>query len=280
MFTPLNWLRLAASGREVYNTIALLNKNADLFLRGQVGAPYNGIDYPCMRCHFHARITPSDDYCPACSQVMRTRAPLNQHHFVLWGAVNQITEHTLQIENGVAYAVDEQHFILTAQARSLRPWLEQIALYYGYEWLGYLQICPTVGKGYRPAMGEILTTIIASDKTYPLDKLRLRFYSRAWHSLMDDVAMAGYQTFDLPGFLQQLEIASLYRSKFMPDEQQMIAQISQVKDAQEAQFLWSRLLGQLSAEQADLINLWRMRSWSLARHELLQSTLDYVAYKF
>ncbi|GAB4495052.1 MAG: hypothetical protein OHK0052_01610 [Anaerolineales bacterium] len=278
MFTPINWLRLAASGREVYNTIAFLSQNADLFLRGQVGAPYNGIDYPCERCHFHARTSQIDMYCPVCALVVNKRPPINQYHFVLWGAVNQITEQTLQIKNGVAYALDEQHFILTAHARSLRPWLEQIALYYGYEWLGYLQISPTVGKGYRPTMSEILTTIIASDKTYPLDKLRLRFYSRAWHSLKDDSALAGYQTFDLPGFLQQLEMASLYRAAFMPDEQQAIAQISTVQNAQEAQFLWSRLLGRLSAQQADLINLWRMRSWSQARHELLQSMLDYVVY--
>lgn len=279
MFTPINWLRLVNSGRELYNTISLLNQSADLFSSGQVGAPYNGIDYPCKRCNFYARISHTESYCPACDAVMRKRPPTNDYFFVLWGAVNQITEQTLQIQRGKVYAVDEQHFILTAHARSLRPWLEQIALYYGHEWLGYLQICATVGKGYKPSLSEILTTIIASDKTYPHDKLRLRWYSRPWQVLIEDPALAAYQTFDLPGLLQHFEMASLYRSTFMPDIQQTIAQIGSIKDSQEAQFLWSRLLVQLSTEQADLINLWRMRNWSPARHELLQSTLDYVVYQ-
>ncbi len=209
---------------------------------------------------------------------------LSRYAVVIWGFVNQLPR---QLRPGSssrdsrilgAYVHDDNRFLLMLHHLEIKRWLQELVMYHGAELKGLIQIFPTTGvRG--AGMGDLLARVIHNEARFPLDRLRVRFFSAPHQifaaSLHD---REGVLTFEVTDFLNMLEMASVFRTVLRPDEQENLHKLLEMGNTGEAQFLWGRFMGALSQEARDMLNAWKIRQWSKPRIDLLYALVENVGF--
>ena len=290
MLSSFDWVRRSRSGAELLATLEYLATKPDLFPAGEgIGPPFSALDGPCQRCWVYPRLSsPQQPYCQTCQAILARASKLgyvSRQSIVVWGFVNRLSK-LLRMGEGFgdrhilgAYVRDENHFLLMMPRRELKPWLRELTLYHGPDLKGLLQIFPTTGMGRGVDMADVLCRAIHHEMRFPMDQLRVRFYS-APHQIMKPHTrdQQGLLTFEVSEFLSLLEMAAVFRTILYPQEQQLLYELVNLEDASEKQFYWGRFLGMLNQEAKDMLNAWRIRQWPKNRIQLLYELVDYVAF--
>ncbi len=126
-------------------------------------------------------------------------------------------------------------------------------------------------------MGDILCRAIHHEATFPMDQLRVRFYSSPYQLLRPHTReRQGLLTFEVSEFLRLMEMAAVFRALLKPEEQQALHELLDLDDSVEEQFYWGRLVGHLTQEAKDMLSAWRIRTWPENRIKLLYELIDYV----
>jgi hypothetical protein len=178
-----------------------------------------------------------------------------------------------------AYIHNENHFLLMMPRHELKPWLRELAIYHGTDLKGLLQISPTTGTGKGVNMGDVLCQAVHHEARFPMDQLRVRFYSAPYQIMRPPARdQQGLLTFEVSEFLSVLEMAAVFRTVLYPKEQESLYELLNLEDASEEQFYWGRFMGLLSQEAKDMLNAWRIRQWPRSRIKLLYELINYVAF--
>lgn len=290
MLTNFDWLRRSKTGAELLATLKYLEVKPGLFPddKEKIGPPHSALDGPCQRCWVYPRQSYSTPYCNSCQAILARADKLgsvSRRSIIIWGFVNQLPKQ-LQTGEGFgdarvfgAYVHDENHFLLTMRHRELKPWIQELILYHGYDLKGLIQIFPTTASGRKASMGEILCRAVHHEARFVMDQLRVRFYSAPYQVLVPHVRdQKGMLTFEISEFLGLLEMAAVFRTLLRPEAQQALYMLLNLKDTSEEQFYWGRFLGHLSPEAKDMLDAWRIRQWPKSRIKLLYEMTDYVAF--
>ncbi len=178
-----------------------------------------------------------------------------------------------------SFVQDQNRFLVMLRHRDLKPFLQELVLYHGDDLKGLLQIAPTVGVSGNLSMADVLCRVIHYETTFSMDRLRVRFYARPYQVLFPRLLeRKGILTFDISDFLSVLEMAAIFRTLLLPDQQQMLRQLLTIDDPAEAQFYWGRLMGLLNQPAKDMLSAWNIRQWPPDRVKLFYELMDYVAY--
>lgn len=288
MLSYFDWLRRSRSGAELLATLRLLAARSDELFTFPLGAPHSALGGPCRRCWVNARGRAHDQYCPFCYKVQNKAKMLGETSrlaLLVWGYVNHLPRHletrTGFYENHIlgAYIHDQRRFLLMLYRRNLKAWLQELVLYHGPELKGLLQIFPTMGMLPRLEMGEALAQIAQREANFSADRLWVQFYATpAQIHRYSARNKQGQLTFEISEFLNLLELAAVFRTMLLPDEQKMLYQLLQLDNDGEAHFYWGRFLGQISQETKDMLNAWQIRRWPKAQVDLLYELIEYVEF--
>lgn len=296
MLNGFDWLRRSQSGAELLATLKCLETQPDLLLHeAEIGPPPSALHTPCQRCWIYPRQpqhTAHAERCQGCQIIVeaaRHLGGLSRESTVIWGFVNRLPE--LEVRDwkldasrgGVlgAFTPDPNHFLAMLRHRELKPFLQELVMYHGDELKGLLQIIPTVGLGRGLHMGDLLCRVAYHEANFSLDRLRVRFYAKPYQVLRPHLLdRKGLLTFDLPEFLNALDMVSIFRAILQPHEQLMLHELLMRTrdDPAEAQFYWGRAMGLLNTQAKDLLSAWGVRQWSKDSVELLYDLMDYVVY--
>ncbi len=292
MLTEFDWLRRAQTGAELLATLRCLATEPDLLAETELGPPHSALSGPCQRCWVYPRASaPSgrlSPYCKSCLVILAGADQLghiSRQAVVVWGLVNQLPR---QLASGQGfhddpvlgvYLPDSHHFLLMMPRHALKSWLQELLLYHGTELKGLLEVFPTTGARGGINMGDALCRAIHDEARFPLDQLRVRFFS-APHQFLHfrTREQLGQLTFEVSDFVSLLEMAAVFRTLMRPELQQALRQLLSLPDPSEAQFYWGRFLGYLSPEARDMLSAWRIRQWPRPRVDLLYELVEYVAF--
>ncbi len=292
MLDSFDWLRRSQSGAELLATLKHLTTTPDLFTNEEeIGPPHSALAGPCLRCWVYPRLPdlgPNKPFCQTCAAILTTARRLgttSRQAIVAWGFVNQLPRQ-LRLGEGFydsdvlgAYVYDEHRFLLVMRKRELKPWIQELIIYHGSDLTGLVQLFPTVGPGGKMGMGDILCRAIHHEADFPLDRLRVRFYTGPYQVIRPHIRdQKGILTFEISEFLSLLEMAAVFRTLLPPEEQQVLYQLLDIDDREEEQFYWGRFLGYLSKEAKDMLAAWKIRQWPKSRVKLLYELLDYVEF--
>ena len=291
MLTNFDWIRRSRTGAELLASLRRFKTEPDLFLRPEaMGPPHSALNSPCQRCRIYPRAPRSDGeddlYCIFCKKILsgtRRLGTVSRRSMIIWGFVNQLPEQ-LQNGNGApeshihgSYIHDDSHFLVMMYRRELRTWIQELVLYNGSNLRGLIQIFPTTGPGKETSMGDILCRAVHHEANFPMDQLRVRFYSSPYQLLRPHTReRQGLLTFEVSEFLRLMEMAAVFRALLKPEEQQALHELLGIDDSVEEQFYWGRLLGHLTQEARDMLSAWRIRAWPESRIKLLYELIDYV----
>ena len=290
MLSSFDWLRRSETGAELLATLEYLTSRPDLFPPGdEIGPPFSALDGPCQRCWVYPRLSHSRrNYCPSCQAIV-TRASrlgrISRQSIVIWGLVNRLSK-LLRMGGGSrdhhvlgAYVHDENHFLLMMPRHELKPWLQELVIYHGADLKGLIQILPTTGSGKGVDMRGVLCRAVYHEARFPMDQLRVRFFSAPHQILMPHTRdRQGLLTFEVSEFLSVLEMAAVFRTILRPQEQASLYELLNLEDTSEEQFYWGRFMGFLTQEAKDMLNAWRIRQWPKNRIKLLYELVNYVAF--
>lgn len=292
MLSRFDWLRLSRTGAELLATLRHFAVNPDLPPDGrEIGPPHSGLSSPCERCWLYPPL-PDGRYCPTCQAVLKRAwrlGDLSRHSSVIWGFVDRLPRQLRSDRSPQdkgwkdsrilgTYVHDEHRFLLMLHRKELKTWFQELAIYHGTDLRGLIQVFPTTGSPHF-TMGEILCRVVHHESRFPMDRLRVRFFSRVSHVREPHrYDRQGILTFDVRDFLSLLEMASVFRTILPPDEQEMLHKILNTQDSQEAQLYWGRFLGYLDQEARDMLNSWGIRSWPKPQIRLLYDLTEYVAF--
>lgn len=289
MSSQFNWLRLCRTGAELLATLQYLASYPDLH-EGEIGVPHSALNGPCLRCWTLPREPKGmghGRYCEICGLILdeawKIRV-LSRSCVVIWGYVNHLPEQ-LQIGGKFRnctifepYRHDDQRFLLMLYQRDLRPWLQELMIYNGSDLKGFLQIFPSTGL-HEASMGDLLCRVIQYESQFPLDSLRVRFFSEIPQIFLpENHEREGVLTFEVTEFLSALEMAMIFRSLLRPEDQEQVHQVLSMCSNNEEKFYWGRLLAGLKPEARDMLQAWRMRQWSTAQINLLYELMHYVEF--
>lgn len=293
MLSPFDWLRRSRTGAELLATLRYLEAHRagepSPLAPLPLGPPPSALNGPCLRCWIFPRATtePHAQYCPPCQAILEEAWQMDQlsrHGLVVWGFVSLLPRQ-LRPGSGFrdsrlwgAYVHDENRFLVMLYHLEMKPWLQDLVIYHGPDLKGLIQIISTTGA--RDAtMGDLLCRMIHHEARFPMDRLRVRFFSAAHQLFTANLYdREGVLTFEITEFLSLLEMASVFRSILSPDEQESLYKLLHMKNASEAQFYWGRFLGSLSQEARDLLNAWNIRQWSKPRIHLLYELTEDVGF--
>lgn len=286
MYSHYDWLRRSRNGAELLAALQLLEKRPEVFDPQDLGMPFSALHGPCTRCWVYARTAENGSYCVACQAILeeaRRIHPFVPYAVLVWGFVNklpQVIRETHTVEGRIlgAYIHDARHFLLALYHRELQAWLQDLAIYHGFDLKGLLQIMPATG-GKDTHMGEVLVQMAHNEARFPADRLRARFFA-APHFVFHPGTLEreGVLTFNADEFLRMLDLAVVFRSVLPPHEQKILYKLLQMEDTSEAQFYWGRFWGVLTQEAKDMLNAWRIRTWSKPQIELLYELVEYVRF--
>ncbi len=292
MLSSFDWLRRAQTGAELLATLHCLAGRPDLLAEPEIGPPHSALGGPCQRCWVYPRAPAPggrlSPYCKPCLVILAAAGQIghiSRQAVVVWGLVNQLPHQLARGEGSQdspvlgVYVPDPRHFLLMLPRRALKPWLQELLLYYGTDLKGLLEIFPTAGSRGGINMGDALCWAIHDEGRFPLDQLRVRFFS-APHQFLHHRTREkqGQLTFEAADFVSLLEMAAVFRTVMRPELQEALRQLLALQDASEAQFYWGRFLGYLSPEARDMLNAWRIRQWPSSRVALLYELVEYVEF--
>lgn len=295
MLTRFDWLRRCKTGAELLATLEYFaselpfRPTPDLLSNEEIGAPHTALTGPCSRCWIYPRQSePAAEYCSGCQAILEKSYRLgytSRQSIVIWGNVNQLPKQLQKEGSGFEtpwvgeYVHDQQRFLLVLLRKNLKPWLQELMLYYGADLKGILQIFPTSGSTSNIGMGDILCRAIRYEDFISMDRLWVRFYSDPFQVLRPhERDKKGQLNFEISEFISLLEMAAVFRTILRPDEQKMLQELLKVRDTAEEQFYWGRLVGYLSQEAKDMLSAWKIRAWPQARVQLLYELTSYVEF--
>ena len=288
MLNTFDWLRRSRTGSELLATLKYFEQRPDFPVSDeQIGPPFSALTGPCQRCWLYPRQA-GQPYCATCQAILTSANRLGQtsrQAIIIWGYVNLLPR-PIQNETGFydvrpigSYVHDERHFLLVLYHRDLKPCLQELVLYHGDELTGMLQVFPTMGAGEHIGMGDVVCRAVHQEAEFSKERLRVKFYADAIQVIRPRQRdRKGMLTFEVTDFLSLLEMAAVFRTILLPDEQKMLYELLHVDDTGEAQFYWGRLLGYLNQEAKDMLNAWKIRTWPASRIDLLYELVDYVAF--
>jgi hypothetical protein len=202
---------------------------------------------------------------------------------VLWCTLNRLPRH-LQSRSGfyrpldkAIYVQDERHFLMMIPIRSLKAWIEEMLLY-EVDINGLVVIFPPVSR--QPfVLGDLLARMMCESPEIGMDQLWIRFYASPFQVFASGIKSRRecFQV-EISDFLALLETATVFRSLLPPDARQMLFELLHLKDANEVQFYWGRLLNRLSPQAIDMLGAWNIRLWPKHRLQMLYNLLDYVEF--
>lgn len=296
MLSSFDWIRRSRSGAELLATLKCLAAEPDLVNHEEkIGPPYSAINSPCQRCWVYPRLPGSiqedDVYCRICEAiVVKTRGlgTVSRQSVVVWCFVNflpkQIQNKEWPNDNRIlgAYVHDSSRFLLMMHRRDLKDWLQELVLYSGTDLRGLIQILPTIGSSQDFGMGEVLCRAVHHEANYPMDRLRVRFYTTSYQILVPHkLDRKGILTFEVSEFLNLMGMVMVFRVFLRPEEQKALYELLNMDKTAEEQFYWGRFQGSLSQEARDMLNAWKIRQWSKDQIRLLYKLIDYVElYQF
>ncbi len=286
MLAPFDWLRLARSSSELLATLYYLDEHPDAIGEKELAPPRSALQRPCSRCGLY----PHEEgirFCSTCKAILEQGQrlyPQIQHITLVWGYVTQLPR---QLRGGApfpegmtlhTYVRDAQHFLTVLPRQQLKPWLQELALYNSLTLQGLLQVFPGSSPRSTP-MNELLMRVIHHEARFPPDRLRVRFLAAPHYIYhLHELDREGVLTFEISDFISTLEMASVFRTLLLPDEQTTLRKLLKLRDDAEAQFYWGRFLGQIKPEVRDMLNAWQIRRWSSAQVDLLYRLSEYVRY--
>ncbi len=288
MLAAFDWLRLARSGAELLGTLRYLETYPELPAASEeLAPPVSALCSPCERCCVYPREAPGKRFCAACREILAKahyEYQAARYMTVVWGFVTQLPR---QLRGSArfpanmvmgSYTHDAQHFLLALPRQQLKPWLQEFVLYNGADLNGFLQIFPGTGGKSTP-MNDLLIRVVHHETRFPPDRLRVRFLAAPHYIYhLHEYDREGVLTFEVGDFLSTLEMAAVFRSLLLPDEQAALHELLKLNDDAEAQFYWGRFLTQIKPEVKDMLNAWRIRRWSRAQVDLLYHLSDYVRF--
>lgn len=291
MLQTFDWLRLCASGTELIASLEYHMTEPELFPEEdqELGAPVSAFVKPCKRCRVYQPLACSGrDYCKTCLAVKARTLNIgdkSRHSVVIWAYVNKLPR-GIRTDTGfyqkhktLSYIHDKEHFLLVLDRLRLKDWLQELILYHGSELKGLIQIFPTCGKGARNTMGDIICKAVQLDSRFPMDQLRIRFFSNPFQVFKPkEREEKGILTFELTEFIRWLEMTAVLRSLLRPDEQDMLYKVLDIKDEKEIQFYWGRFLGLINQEAREMLTAWNIKQWSKNQVTLVQELSSYVFY--
>lgn len=287
MLNTFDWLRRCASGAELLATLRYFAKPPrPSFEEQTLGAPFSALDGPCERCYLYARCGPEEPYCQFCQTIVERAKRvgfISRNSAIVCGFVNHVPK-SWQEGDGIPtkhlvgnYVHDEQRFLVMMGRRQLKPWLQNLILYYGAELKGLIQIFPSLGARGNIGMGDILCYATYYEPRLPLERLHVKFYSSPFHLLKPrERDRQGLLNFEAAEFLGLLEMTEVFRALLYPAEQRQLRELLDLKNPKEEQFYWGRFLGQLHQEAKDMLSAWRIRQWPKSRIKLLYELIDYA----
>ncbi len=300
MLNTFDWLRRCHSGAELLATLEY--SQVDTYLlppEEEIGPPLSAFERPCPRCWIYPGLKPEalspkfrdnakHGYCRSCLAITnRSKALGNVSRVcvVIWGCVSHVPDQLLTRDGFYAdkaigsYIHDEHRFLLLIHRRELKTWIQELLIYHGSDMRGLFHIFPTTGGGQRGSMGEILCGAIYHESRFPMDMLRVRFFSNPFQVFSPgDRDEKGLLTFEAAEFLRLLEMTEIFRSFLRPEEQKALHELVRLKNRKEEQFYWGRFMGYLSQQAKDMLNAWKIRQWPKNRIRLLYELTDYVHY--
>jgi len=206
------------------------------------------------------------------------------HAAVIWAKLEPLPTNLAEGQGFYAeralgsYVHDDRHFLLILPRRAIREWLQELVLYHGSDLRGIIQIFPTVGSRSTLGIGEVLCRVVHYESALSMRKLYVRFYALAYQVLRTHARdRQGLLTFELNEFIGLLDMAAIFRTMLLPEEQELIQALLKLNNPQEEFFYWGRLLGRLSPAQRDMLQAWQIRNWSKEQVRLLYELMDYVA---
>ena len=290
MLNRFDWLRRSRTGAELLATLKWFEDTPDLLNEEEIGSPHSALGGPCQRCWIYPR-TPSPRtslYCTPCQAILaraRELGHISHRSIVIWGLANRLPK---PLESGEgfhdsrilgAYVHEQHHFLLMMHRMELKAWLQELAIYHGADLKGLIQILPPTGAGKGIGMGDVLCRAIHHEGRFPLDQLRVRFFSAPYQLLMPHTRdQLGLLTFDASEFLSLLEMAAVFRTLLRPDAQHVLYELLTLDDISEEQFYWGRFLSYLSPEAKDMLSAWKIRQWPQNRIKLLYELVNYVDF--
>ncbi len=290
MLSSFDWLRRCKSGAELIATIDIMKSAPDLFYdKDEIGPPVYGIDGPCMRCWIYPRLPGSSDhYCKTCEELTskaKRLGRLSRKCMIVWGFVNFLPNPIKRDEEikknhaRCVYLLDDNHFMVIMRGYRLKDWLRDVFIYHGSELKGLMVLFPTIGKGGYLGMGDILCRAILQDSLFPMDRLRIQFFSEpAQLNAPNRREDQGLLTFEASEFLGMMETATIFRAQLRPNEQDMVREAVSLKDNREKHFYWGRLMGFLSQEAKDMLSAWKFQQWPENKIRLLYELIAYVPF--
>lgn len=293
MLSKFDWLRRSRTGTELLATLRYLAEE-DYLPNDQtrLGPPFSALDGPCPRCWVYPRMSEAEPYCRYCHGIRRrgrTLSALSRGSLLVWGFVNQIPKQLQSAQTGqkrrststsqtYSYIHDQNHFLLALPRRKIRPWIQELVIRHGPDIKGLMQFFPTTGFGTETGMGDLLCRIIHHEANYPMDLMRIRFYTAPNQVAKPHIRdRQGLLTFEISEFLGLLEMAEVFRAFLRPEEQKELSELLTTGDERGQQFYWGRLMGRLDQQAKDMITGWGIRQWPFNRIQLLYELIDYVA---
>lgn len=291
MLSIYDWIRRSRNGAELLATLKYFRGHKpDLFPEEKaLAGPLSFSNRPCSRCWIYpCNGDPGGSYCRICQEVVTASKKMgykSRYTIVVWGHVNLLPK---QLKSGTgfyaskimgSYVHDDHHFMLLLERYKLKPWIQELLLYHGAELKGLLQIFPTTGETNRGNMNDIINRAIHQDARFPMNQLRIRFFSKPFQLLAPHKREdAGILTFDVMEFLELLQMAFIFRSLLRPEDQQLLRELINLESTTDGRFQWGRFTGSLKPEAREMVNTWNISMWSKHQITLLYELLEYVEY--
>ena len=288
MVNTFDWLRRSENGAELIAAMdAAVGDDGFFQQESTMGQSVHGINGPCTRCWIYPRLSDSS-HCRICNSIVTRSRELGRASrkcLLVWGNVNflpdSIKENSDLGENKArsVFIKDEKHFLAVVNGYDMTEWFRRIVHDNEADLKGLFTIFPTTGKKDTFNMGDILCRAVHYDSRFPMDKLRVRFFSRAGQLKVPHMReKLGILTFEPSEFLSMLEMATLFKSILRPEDQEMVKEIIGIKERHEKAFYWGRLMANLSIEARDMLTDWEFKEWSENKIKLLYDFTDNVPF--
>ena len=254
----------------------------------EIGPPHSALGGPCRRCWVYPRLE-DDIHCRHCREILyrgRGLSTSSRHTLLVWGYVSECPRELFRERARTnkhraldVFVPDENHFLIALDRYELKPWIQELVVYYGHDLRGLLQMFPTMGGGGNMDMGDILARAVHHEANFPMDRMRVRYYSSPQQLVRPHLReREGLLTFELSEFLNLLEMTEMVRTLLRPDEQKELYELRTIRDVKEQQFYWGRFLGRLEQRTRDMLTSWGIRQWPPNRIELIFELFDHVSF--
>jgi hypothetical protein len=287
MLTAFDLLRLSKTGAELLSTLRLLPKIEMSLHNMSMGVPYSAMYGPCKRCWIYAR-SPQLNLCESCNAIESLSKDIYEHiknSVIIWAYITEpltlLTNNFINPNETLAYHnVDDEHLLIITKKASIKDWLQNLALAYGDEIRGLIQIFPTMGQGPTIGMADILNRAAHQEKIITHDRLWIRFFPKPWQLVeakkRDDL---GILTFSINEFIDVMETTRVFHDLIPFKQRHLLYEILNEPESSNNPFYWGRFTRSLNQASRDMLDAWGMREWAVPKVQLLYDLLDYVHTK-